>query len=279
VLVDEQDFYDLAWSYLHRVATQDHVRHAEVFFDPQPHMQRGVAFDTVVRGFDRALQDAQTQLDLSSKLIMCFVRHLSVSSMMETLELSVPYKDKIAAVGLDSSEKDNPPTKYKELFAKARGYGYDCVAHAGEEGPPSYITGSLDDLQVRRIDHGVRATEDAALMQRLVQDKVPLTVCPISNCKLCVFPSMQEHNIKQMLDAGVCVTINSDDPAYFGGYITDNFLAVANEPKLRITRADVIRIAQNSIDATMLSLQDKGKLSDELKQYCDSRNPDIDGAF
>lgn len=272
VLVEESDFYDLAWAYLTRVHSEN-VVHVEVMFDPQPHMERGVAFETAVKGFSGALKAAETEYNMTSKLIMCFVRHSSVESMFETLEASLPFKDLIAGVGLDSTELGNPPIKYKELFEKAREYGYACVAHAGEEGPPDYVIGSLDHLKVNRVDHGVRSAEDPQLLARLAREQVPLTVCPISNCKLCVFQSMKEHNLKTMLDAGVCVTINSDDPAYFGGYITDNFAAITKEPALNIRREHVIKMVQNSIEATLLSPEGKTNLSTGFAEFCKAHPP------
>lgn len=273
VLVEESDFYELAWAYLTCVNDQN-VRHVEVFFDPQPHMERGVSFETVVTGFSNALLNAEKEYNITSRLIMCFVRHLPVEDMFATLEISKPFKHLIAAVGLDSTELGNPPIKYKELFEKARSYGYECVAHAGEEGPPEYVTGSLDHLQVKRIDHGVRSAEDPELMKRLAKERIPLTVCPISNCKLCVFSSMKEHNLKMMMDAGICVTINSDDPAYFGATLTDNYLAVVNEPALQVGREEVIQLVQNSIEATLLNQVDQDKLKTELADFCDSHPTD-----
>jgi adenosine deaminase len=271
VLVHESDFFDLAWAYLTRVNLEN-VRHAEVFFDPQPHVDRGVSFEAVVKGFSSALDKAKEEYNIiTSKLIMCFVRHLPVENMFETLEASRPFKDLISAVGLDSTELGNPPRQYTELFEKAREFGYECVAHAGEEGPPEYITDSLDLLKVKRIDHGVRCiTEDPELVARLAKERIPLTVCPISNCKLCVFSSMKDHTLKKLLDEGVCVTINSDDPAYFQGYITDNFMAIANEPALGIERDNVITLVQNSIDATLLNQDEKDKLTTELKDFCET---------
>jgi adenosine deaminase len=272
VLVDESDFFELAWAYLTKVH-QENVVHVEVFFDPQPHMQRRVPFEAVVEGFSGALKKAELEYGMSSRLIMCFVRHLPVESMFETLEMSLPFKDLIAAVGLDSTELGNPPIKYKELFEKAREYGYDCVAHAGEEGPPDYVTGVLDHLKVKRIDHGVRSAEDPELMARLAREQTPLTVCPLSNCKLCVFKSMNEHSLMKMLDAGLCITINSDDPAYFGGYITDNFLAVAGESALGVQRKDVIRMVQNSIEATLLGPVEKERLKKNFDDFCNANPP------
>src|SRR5574337_1729484 len=216
VLLSEQDFFDLTWAYLKRAA-QQHVRHVEIFFDPQAHTDRGVPFETVIRGIHRALEEAAPRLGISSRLIMCFLRHLSAEAAMRTLETSLPFRDWIVAVGLDSSELNHPPNKFVEVFQRARAEGYLTVAHAGEEGPPNYIRQALDLLKVSRIDHGVRCLEDPALVERLVCERIPLTVCPLSNVKLRVFKSPEDHNLKKLLDLGLCVTVNSDDPAYFGG--------------------------------------------------------------
>jgi adenosine deaminase len=249
----------------------ENVKHVEVFFDPQPHVDRGASFETVVKGFSSALDKAKEEYNITSKLIMCFVRHLPVENMFETLEASRPYKDLLYAVGLDSTELGNPPKQYTELFEKARELGYECVAHAGEEGPLEYITDALDLLKVKRIDHSVRCSGDPPeLLARLAKECIPLTVCPISNCKLCVFSSMKDHTLKELLDKGVCVTINSDDPAYFQGYITDNFMAIAKEPVLGIERDNIITLVQNSIDATLLNQDEKDKLTAEFKDFCET---------
>jgi len=240
VLRQERDFRDMTAAYL-RHAKADNVTHAEVFFDPQTHTDRGVAFETVVDGIWSAMQDSA----ISARLILCFLRHLSAESAMKTLEAALPFKDRIVAVGLDSSEVGNPPSKFVDVFARGRAEGFRAVAHAGEEGPPSYIREALDLLHVERIDHGVRCMEDPALVDELVTRKIPLTVCPLSNVKLRVFPSMEQHNIKQMLGRGLRVTINSDDPAYFGGYIVDNFLAVHRA--LGLTEEEVRLLAANSL--------------------------------
>ena len=216
VLLHEQDFYDLTRAYLERVATQN-VRHTEIFFDPQAHTSRGVSFETVITGIRRALVDAGQRLDVSSELIMCFLRHLSAEEAEETLQESLPFGDWIVGVGLDSSEVGHPPEDFKAVFDRARERGLLTVAHAGEEGPPEYIWQALDDLKVSRIDHGVRCVEDPKLVERLREEQIPLTVCPLSNVKLRVFDSIQDHNLKRMMDLGLCVTANSDDPAYFGG--------------------------------------------------------------
>jgi adenosine deaminase len=243
VLIEEQDFFDLAMEYLKKMK-EETTRHVEVFFDPQPHLQRGVAFETVVNGFHRALQTAADEFDISFHLIMCFVRHLPVEDAFRTLELSKKHKDKIYAVGLDSTEKGYHPSLYKELFAACREAGYRCVAHAGEEGPPEYVFSALDDLKVERIDHGVRCMEDPSLVARLVEEQIALTVCPLSNVKLCVIKCMGDHCIRKMLHAGICVTVNSDDPAYFGGYLTSNYLALSQD--VGVTRPEHIQLAKTS---------------------------------
>ncbi len=264
VLLHEQDFFDLTWAYLERAA-QQHVRHTEIFFDPQAHTDRGVPFDTVIRGIHRALEVAVPRLHISSKLIMCFLRHLSADAAMLTLEASLRFKDWIVAVGLDSSELNHPPNKFVEVFERARAEGYLTVAHAGEEGPPDYIRQALDLLHVSRLDHGVRCLEDPALIQRLARERIPLTVCPLSNVKLCVFKSLEDHNLKKLLDLGLCVTVNSDDPAYFGGYITDNLLA--SQKALGLTRHDIYRLARNAFEASFLAADEKQRLIAELDRF------------
>ena len=225
VLLHEQDFYDMARAYLARAA-MDNVAHAEIFFDPQTHTARGVAIETVINGLHRACEDARSELGISSTLILCFLRHLSEASAFETLEQAQPLLDKIVGVGLDSSELGHPPEKFARVFACCRELGLHLVAHAGEEGPPAYIWSALDVLKVERIDHGVQAVHDAALMQRLAQERIPLTVCPLSNQKLQVFPDLARHSLPRLLAGGLCATVNSDDPAYFGGYVNANFQAV-----------------------------------------------------
>jgi adenosine deaminase len=225
VLLNERDFYDLTWAYLQKVSAQN-VRRAEVFFDPQAHTDRGVPLESVITGIRRALEDGEQQLGISSELIMCFLRHLSAEAAMETLHASLPFWKWIVAVGLDSSEVGHPPEDFKAVFDEARKHGLLTVAHAGEEGPPEYIWQALDDLKVSRVDHGVRCVEDPKLVERLREEQIPLTVCPLSNVKLRVFDSIQDHNLKRMLELGLCVTVNSDDPAYFGGYMDENFEAV-----------------------------------------------------
>ena len=264
VLLHEQDFYDLTRAYLQKVASEN-VRHAEIFFDPQAHTGRGVPFETVITGIRRALVDGEQQLDVSSKLIMCFLRHLSAQEAMETLHRALPYEEWIVGVGLDSSEVGHPPEDFKAVFDSARERGFLTVAHAGEEGPPEYIWQALEELKVSRIDHGVRCVEDPQLVEKLVAEQIPLTVCPLSNVKLRVFDSIQDHNLKRMLDLGLCVTVNSDDPAYFGGYIAENFHAA--QEGLHLSRDDVYRLVKNSFQASFLSAGEKQRLLDELDDY------------
>ncbi|MDP2622838.1 MAG: adenosine deaminase [Actinomycetota bacterium] len=266
VLRTEQDFAELMLAYLRRVAGEN-VRHAEIFFDPQTHTARGVPFEVFMAGFERARAEAAT-LGISSLLIMCFLRHLPEDQALETLDEAEPFLDGITAVGLDSSELGNPPGRFERVFARARAGGLRAVAHAGEEGPPSYITGALDLLGAERIDHGVAAEQDDALVERLVREKVPLTMCPLSNLALRVVEDLREHNLKRLLDRGVRVTVNSDDPAYFGGYVTDNYLAI--QQALDLDRADVVTLARNAIDATFLTADGKARLRDELASYAGS---------
>ncbi|WP_180050097.1 MULTISPECIES: adenosine deaminase [unclassified Acinetobacter] len=254
VLIHEQDFYDLAWAYFEKCA-EDHVVHTEMFFDPQTHTDRGVAFETVLNGLQRACDDAKTKLGISSHLIMCFLRHLSEDAAFATLEQALPYKDQIIGVGLDSSEVGHPPSKFERVFAKAREAGFLIVAHAGEEGPAEYVWEALDLLKVNRVDHGVRSEEDPALMQRLIAEKMPLTVCPLSNLKLCVVKDMAEHNIRRLLQQGVHVTVNSDDPSYFGGYMNDNFIAITKA--LDLSNAELKQLAINSFEASFISVAEK----------------------
>ena len=263
-LVAEQDFYELALSYLRRAAA-DGVRHAEVFFDPQSHINRGVNFETVITGIRRALELGTRQYRISSNLIMCFLRHLSAEQAMETLEMALPFRDWILGVGLDSSELGHPPMKFVKVFARASQEGFRRVAHAGEEGPPDYIWQALDLIGAERIDHGVRALEDASLVRRLAKEQIALTVCPLSNVRLGVFPSIGQHNLKRLLEAGLMVTINSDDPAYFGGYVGDNYIAA--QEALDLSREDIERLAANSFTASFLPEDAKRMLLDELKSY------------
>jgi adenine deaminase len=261
VLLHEQDFYDMAWAYFERAAA-DHVVRAELFFDPQTHTARGVPMGVVIEGLHRACQDAQTQLGISAALILCFLRHLSEDEAIETLRAALPWRERFIGVGLDSSEVGHPPEKFARVFEQARALGLHVVAHAGEEGPPAYIWSALDVLQVQRIDHGVQAIHDPALMLRLAQSRMPLTVCPLSNLKLCVFKRLEDHNLKHMLDAGLCVTINSDDPAYFGGYLNDNYRQTVHA--LQLSAADVKALAANSIQASFADDADKQRWLREL---------------
>ncbi|MCY3656363.1 MAG: adenosine deaminase [Chloroflexi bacterium] len=263
VLRTERDFHDLARAYFQR-AHADGVRHAELFFDPQAHTERGVPFETVINGLHAAIEEARAELGISALLILCFLRHLPAEQAMATLEEALPFLDRITAVGLDSSEAGHPPEDFAEVYARARAEGLRAVAHAGEEGPPEYVHQALDLLGVERIDHGVRSEEDAALLERLVREGVPLTMCPLSNVKLRVVDRLEDHNLKRLLDAGVRVLINSDDPAYFGGYIGQNYIETAEA--LGLTREDVVTIARNSIEATFLDDAPKAELLAELER-------------
>lgn len=269
VLQTEQDFYDLTWAYMQKAVDQN-VRHTEIFFDPQTHTERGIAFETVYAGIHRALQDAKQQFGISVYPILCFLRHLSAESAMETLEQALPYKNTISAVGLDSSELGNPPSKFKQVFDKARENGFLTVAHAGEEGPPEYIWEAINLLGVSRIDHGVRCVEDPKLVEYLIEHQIPLTVCPISNVKLCVFDSMANHNLKQLLDAGLCVTVSSDDPSYFGGYVAENFQEIKSA--LNLSQQDIYQLIKNSFTATFLSTTEKQALITELDDFMSQAN-------
>ncbi|MYN44196.1 adenosine deaminase [Pseudoduganella sp. FT93W] len=260
VLLKEQDFYDMTAAYLQRAAA-DNVRHAEIFFDPQTHTARGVPMQTVIAGIYRACQDSP----VSATLILSFLRHLSEEDAFATLEAALPHRDKFIGIGLDSSERGNPPEKFARVFARCKELGFHLVAHAGEEGPPAYISTALDTLQVERIDHGVRCTDDAALVQRLAREQVALTVCPLSNIKLCVFGDMGQHNLLQLLDAGIMATVNSDDPAYFGGYMNANFEAAFAALPLGLHHAQ--RLARNSFAAAFLPAAQKQALLDEVDAY------------
>ena len=262
VLVTEQDFYDLTWAYLLR-AHDDRVRHTEPFFDPQTHTARGVALATVLDGIGRALRDAREGLGITSRLIMCFLRDLSAEDALRTLDDALALgRGRIDGVGLDSGECGNPPEKFAAVFARAGAVGLRLVAHAGEEGPSAYITGALDTLCAERIDHGVRCLEDPALVERLVRERVCLTVCPNSNVALKVVPTMADHPLRRMLDAGLAATVNSDDPAYFGGYITDNFLGVVRA--LGLAKADVLQLTRNAIEGSFADEARKTELHAEL---------------
>jgi adenine deaminase len=265
VLLHERDFFDMTRAYLER-AHLDGVRHAEISFDPQGHTERGVSFETVITGIRRAQLEARERFGISSRLILCFLRHLSAESALETLLQALPFRDWITAVGLDSSEAGNPPGKFSTVFDRARDEGFRSVAHAGEEGPPSYIWEALNLLQVSRIDHGVRCLEDAFLVERLRAERVPLTVCPLSNVRLGLFPALVDHNLKRMLERGLRVTVNSDDPAYFGGYLTDNFLAA--QRALDLGYRDVRSLVENSFIGSFLDPREKAGYLEEVDAYC-----------
>lgn len=266
VLQTEQDFYDLTMAYLKKVASEN-VVHTEIFFDPQGHTERGIPFATVINGITKALEDGQRDLGVSSELIMCFLRHMDEQSALDTLDEALPYKDKILGVGLDSSEVGHPPSKFTRVFAKARATGFKLVAHAGEEGPPEYVYEAIDTLEVDRIDHGNRSMEDAALTARLAQMGIGLTVCPLSNLELCNIEDndIRKHPIKRMLEAELMATINSDDPAYFGGYMNDNFIAVADA--VHLSREDIVKLAENAIDVSFASAARKQELHKQLADY------------
>ncbi len=264
VLVTRRDFRDLTRDYLVR-AHRDGVRHVEIFFDPQAHTGRGVPFEAVVTGIHDALQEGRRAFGITSHLIMCILRHLSAREAMATLEAALLFRRWIVGIGLDSSECGHPPVRFVEVFARARREGLRVVAHAGEEGPPQYVWQALDLLGAERIDHGVRALEDPALTERLVRQRVPLTVCPLSNVRLGIFPSMQEHNLRRLLDAGLLVTVNSDDPAYFGGYVVDNLLAA--HQALGLGRAEIERLAANGFEASFLSESEKASRLEELRTF------------
>jgi adenosine deaminase len=260
VLLHEQDFYDMTAAYLARAAL-DNVRHAEIFFDPQTHTARGVPIKDVIDGIHRACQDSP----VSATLILSFLRHLSEEDAFATLEAALPYREKYIGIGLDSSERGNPPEKFARVYARCKELGFHLVAHAGEEGPPAYIETALDLLHVERIDHGVRCLEDPALVARLAREQMALTVCPLSNIKLCVFPEMAQHNLMELLDAGIKVTINSDDPAYFGGYMNDNFIATFEALPLGLSHAH--RLSRNAFEAAFLPEQQKQQLLAEVDAY------------
>ena len=268
VLLTEQDFYDMARAYFVRAA-QDGVLHAELFFDPQTHTARGVPMATVVRGLHRACVDAQAELGVSALLIMCFLRHLSEDDAFATLEQALPFREHIVGIGLDSGEVGNPPEKFSRVFARCRQLDFRLVAHAGEEGPPAYIWTALDELRVERIDHGVQAAHDAALMQRLARDRMALTVCPLSNLKLCVFPDLASHTLGQLLDAGIAATVNSDDPAYFGGYINENFTQTF--AALPLNAGHAYTLARNSFEASFIDASAKqafiGQLDEAFERF------------
>jgi adenine deaminase len=261
VLLKEQDFFDMAWAYLEKAAG-DNVVHAEIFFDPQTHTARGVAMETVINGLHRACTQAGPALGVSASLILCFLRHLSEDEAFETLEQALPFREKFIGVGLDSSEVGHPPEKFARVFARCGELGLHRVAHAGEEGPPAYVWTALDLLKVERIDHGVQSSKDAALMERLARDRIPLTVCPLSNLKLCVFRKLADHNIGHLLDSGLIATLNSDDPAYFGGYLNDNFIQTFEATGL--TASHAYQLAKNSFEASFIHDSMKRRYTDLL---------------
>lgn len=261
VLLHEADFYDMAWAYFER-AKADHVIHAELFFDPQTHTARGVPMAAVVHGLSRACADAQAKLGISAALILCFLRHLSEDDAFATLEAALPFREHFIGVGLDSSEVGHPPEKFVHVFARCRALGLHVVAHAGEEGPPDYIWEALELLQAERIDHGVRCLEDPVLVAELARRRIPLTVCPLSNLKLCVVDDLSEHPLKKMLDAGLCAMVNSDDPAYFGGYLNQNFEQTVRG--LALSEADVVKLARNSFEASFVDGARRAAMLDVL---------------
>jgi adenosine deaminase len=262
VLLRDQDFFDLTWGYLQK-AHEQNVRHAEIFFDPQAHTGRDVPIQAVIEGIHGALREGEQRLGISSNLILCFLRHLSGDDAMQTLETALTYRHVFAGVGLDSSERGHPPEKFIEVFSRARNEGLFVVAHAGEEGPPDYVWQALDRLGASRIDHGVRCLEDPALIERLRCDRIPLTVCPLSNVRLRVFDSIETHNLPRLIDAGLCVTINSDDPAYFGGYVNENFQAIGKA--FDLTQDQLRSLARNSFEAAFLDDERRSQLLGELE--------------
>ena len=256
VLVKEQDFFDLTWSYAIK-CREENIVHTEIFFDPQAHLSRGVKFETIINGINKALLKANKELGLTYKIIMCFLRHLDEKSAFKVLDQAIEHKDKITAVGLDSSEKGHPPSKFKNVFKKAIKEGFLTVAHAGEEGPPEYIWEAINLLEVKRIDHGIQCLKDKKLTQELRNKQLPLTVCPLSNVKLCVFKNLKEHNLKNMLNEGLMVMVNSDDPAYFGGYVNDNL--VESQAALNLSENELKTLIINSFKSSFLSEEKKMK--------------------
>jgi adenine deaminase len=262
VLLKEEDFFDMAWAYLERAAA-DQVVHAEIFFDPQTHTERGVPIETVIAGLEHACRRAHAEFGLSAKMILCFLRHLSEEAAFATLEQALPHRRHFIGVGLDSGEHGNPPEKFARVFARCRELGLHVVAHAGEEGPPAYIEAALDVLHAERIDHGVRCVESPALVARLARERTPLTVCPLSNVKLRVFDTLAAHNLPALLDAGLRATVNSDDPAYFGGYINQNFVSTF-EALPQLSARHAWQLARNSFDASFAPAADKARWSAQL---------------
>jgi len=261
VLKTEQDFFDMTDAYLAR-AQADNVLHTEIFFDTQTHTGHGTSVETVINGLYRACEEAPARHGITASLILCFLRHLSEEEAFECLEQVLPLRDKIVGIGLASSEVGHPPEKFAKVFARARELGFRLVAHAGEEAPPAYIWSALDVLKVERIDHGVQAIHDAALMQRLAKDRIPLTVCPLSNLKLCVYPTLAQHSLKRMLDAGIIATVNSDDPAYFGGYINENFTQTF--AALGMTSQHAYQLARNSFDTSFIDATLRNRYMERL---------------
>ena len=263
-MIKEVDFYDMTWAYLKK-AKEQNILHTEIMFDPQTHTNRGISFKTVINGIHKALVDAETKLGITSKLIMSFLRHLPEKAAFETLEQAKPFKNWIDAVGLDSSEVGHPPSKFERVFQKAKEEGYLIVAHAGEEGPPEYVTEALDLLDVDRIDHGIRSMEDMDVVNKLIERNVALTVCPLSNLKLQVVTDLKKHPLKRMLDKGLFVTVNSDDPAYFGGYINENYLEI--QKALVFSKEDIIQLATNSFNASFLNEIEKSEMLEKLNKF------------
>lgn len=268
VLMQEQDFYDMTWAYLEKARWQN-VLHAEIFFDPQTHTDRGIGFSTVIRGISRALEDGKRKLGMSTRLIMCFLRHLDEEAAMRTLEEALQYRELITAVGLDSSEMGHPPSKFQRVFGRARQEGFLTVAHAGEEGPAEYVWEALELLKVSRVDHGNSSIHDERLVRELVARNMPLTLCPLSNLKLNVVKDLGDHPLRKMLERGLLVTVNSDDPAYFDGYINENFMALADA--LDLSRDEIVQLAKNSFEASFLPVDEKERMIHEVERYCSSR--------
>lgn len=269
VLIEGQDFYDLTRAYLEKISSQN-VIHTEIFFDPQTHTDRGIDFSTVINGISRALEDGRNRLGISSRLIMCFLRHLDEAAAMNTLEEALGYRELITAVGLDSSEIGNPPSRFKRVFERARNEGFLTVAHAGEEGPAEYVWEALDILKVSRVDHGNHSMDDEKLVRELAERRMPLTVCPLSNLKLKVVPDLKRHPLKEMLRRGIPATINSDDPAYFGGYVNENYIAIANA--LDLTKEEICQLARNSFTASFLPEEKKNEMIEKVGNYCQDNN-------
>jgi len=268
VLGDEEDFYQLMMDYLLR-CRENHIVHTEIMIEPQIYRSNGIEFPVFMAGFKRALEEARNQWGQSALLILSFLRHMPEAEALEVLDLAEAYRDDFVAIGLASGEKDNPPEKFTELYRRARERGYHLIAHAGEEGPPAYIRAALDDLQVERIDHGVRCVEDESLVEQLRERQIPLTVCPLSNVRLCVFPEMCQHNILQLLQRGLKVTINSDDPAYFGGYLNDNFIALYRE--LDLNRDQALQLLRNGFEASFLPAVKKQEFLKQLDTFAEAR--------